>query len=172
DGESIESYYLRFYKMMNEMVRNKLEVATMQGNVQFLQQLQLEWSRSVDDMDEEPDEQELEAHYMYMAKIQEVPTAESRPTFDVEPLEKVQFDDDYNVFTNEIQHSEQPESINDTYVVEKVDSSAIPDSSDMCDNDGKDDQNAKEYEDECVVLANLIANLKLDIDENKTIQKQ
>ncbi|GJU66970.1 hypothetical protein Tco_1253229 [Tanacetum coccineum] len=30
DRESIESYYLRFYKMMNEMVRNQLEVATTQ----------------------------------------------------------------------------------------------------------------------------------------------
>nr|GEU32561.1 hypothetical protein [Tanacetum cinerariifolium] len=30
DGESIESYYSRFYKMMNEMVRNKLKVDTMQ----------------------------------------------------------------------------------------------------------------------------------------------
>ncbi|GJU23660.1 hypothetical protein Tco_1157002 [Tanacetum coccineum] len=47
DGESIESYYSRFYKMMNEMVRNQLEVATMQVNIQFLQQLQLEWSRFV-----------------------------------------------------------------------------------------------------------------------------
>ncbi|GJU70843.1 hypothetical protein Tco_1262248 [Tanacetum coccineum] len=27
-------------------------------------------------------------------------------------------------------------------------------------------------EDECVLLASLIANLKLDVDENKTIQKQ
>ncbi|GKD71469.1 hypothetical protein Tco_1325559, partial [Tanacetum coccineum] len=40
DGESVESYYTRFYKMMNEMVRNKLKVDTMQVNVQFLQQLQ------------------------------------------------------------------------------------------------------------------------------------
>ncbi|GJR40605.1 retrovirus-related pol polyprotein from transposon TNT 1-94 [Tanacetum coccineum] len=30
DGESMESYYSRFYKMMNEMIRNNLEVATMQ----------------------------------------------------------------------------------------------------------------------------------------------
>ncbi|GKA15775.1 hypothetical protein Tco_0695522, partial [Tanacetum coccineum] len=34
-----------FYKMMNEILRNQLEVATMQVNVQFLQQLQPEWSR-------------------------------------------------------------------------------------------------------------------------------
>nr|GEW99991.1 retrovirus-related Pol polyprotein from transposon TNT 1-94 [Tanacetum cinerariifolium] len=47
DGESMESYYCRFHKMMNEMVRNNLTVATMQVNVQFLQQLQPEWSRFV-----------------------------------------------------------------------------------------------------------------------------
>nr|GFB06865.1 Gag-Pol polyprotein [Tanacetum cinerariifolium] len=33
--------------MMNEIVRNQLEVATIQVNVQFLQQLQQEWSRFV-----------------------------------------------------------------------------------------------------------------------------
>ncbi|GJT59731.1 hypothetical protein Tco_1003264 [Tanacetum coccineum] len=47
DGESMESYYSRFYKMMNEMIRNNLTVATMQVNIQFLQQLQPEWSRFV-----------------------------------------------------------------------------------------------------------------------------
>ncbi|GKA84834.1 retrovirus-related pol polyprotein from transposon TNT 1-94 [Tanacetum coccineum] len=55
----------------------------------------------LDDTDEEPNEQELEAYYMYMAKIQEVLTEESGPTFDAEPLEKEQSDDDYNVFANE-----------------------------------------------------------------------
>nr|GEY09677.1 hypothetical protein [Tanacetum cinerariifolium] len=47
DGESIKSYYTRFYKMMNELVRNKLKVDNMHVNVQFLQQLQPEWSRFV-----------------------------------------------------------------------------------------------------------------------------
>ncbi|GJU45035.1 hypothetical protein Tco_1202301 [Tanacetum coccineum] len=47
DGESMKSYYSRFYKMINEMIRNNLTVATMQVNVQFLQQLQPEWSRFV-----------------------------------------------------------------------------------------------------------------------------
>nr|GFD05852.1 hypothetical protein [Tanacetum cinerariifolium] len=44
DGETMESYYTRFYKLMNEMIRNNLTVTTMQVNVQFLQQLQPEWS--------------------------------------------------------------------------------------------------------------------------------
>ncbi|GJS35377.1 hypothetical protein Tco_0533759 [Tanacetum coccineum] len=43
----MESYYTSFYKLMNEMIRNNLTVATMQVNVQFLQQLQPEWSRFV-----------------------------------------------------------------------------------------------------------------------------
>nr|GEZ97798.1 hypothetical protein [Tanacetum cinerariifolium] len=37
---------IRFYKLMNEMIRNNLTVTMMQVNVQFLQQLQPEWSRS------------------------------------------------------------------------------------------------------------------------------
>ncbi|GJS02169.1 retrovirus-related pol polyprotein from transposon TNT 1-94 [Tanacetum coccineum] len=99
--------------------------------------LQAEQSDWLADTDEEIDEQELEAHYSFMAKIQ--------------------------------QHSKQTKSISNTCVVEKVDSNVIPDSPDMCDNDIQTDQNA---EDERAALANLIANLKLDVDKNKKIQKQ
>nr|GEX11910.1 Gag-Pol polyprotein [Tanacetum cinerariifolium] len=42
DGESLESYYSRFYKMMNELVRNQCDVINHQVNVQFLLQLQPE----------------------------------------------------------------------------------------------------------------------------------
>ncbi|GJR07507.1 hypothetical protein Tco_0790159 [Tanacetum coccineum] len=95
-----------------------------------------------------------------------------RPSYDTEPMVEVPYTADYNVFAVETHHSEQPESINNTCVVEKVDSNVIPDSSDMCDNDDQTDQNTEEYNDERVALANLIANLKLDTDENKKIQKQ
>ncbi|GJR15285.1 hypothetical protein Tco_0797937 [Tanacetum coccineum] len=103
--------------------------------------LQAEQSDWLADTYEEIDEQELEAHYSYMVKIQR-------------------------------QHSEQPESISNTCVVEKANSNVIPDSPNMCDNDNQADQNAEACDDERVALANLIANLKLDIDENKKIQKQ
>ncbi|GKE41382.1 hypothetical protein Tco_1468666 [Tanacetum coccineum] len=128
-----------------------------------------EW---LNDIDDESDEQELEVHYMYMAKIQEVLTIDFRPTYNAELLEKVQSDTDYNVFATDRQHSNQPESINDTYVVETVDSNVTPDSSDMCDNEGQVDQNVEELEVEHVLLASLIANFKLDIDKNKNSQKQ
>nr|GFD12302.1 Gag-Pol polyprotein [Tanacetum cinerariifolium] len=53
---------------------------------------QADWK---DDTNDESDDQELEAHYMYMAKIQEVsPDAvNSGPIFDTEPEQKVQNDD-------------------------------------------------------------------------------
>ncbi|GKG07527.1 hypothetical protein Tco_0330496, partial [Tanacetum coccineum] len=130
-------------------------VSPMQVNVQFLQQLQPEWSRFVtvvkavweskdriwtlcqgmqeqaeqgvplraeqadwlEDTDEEIDEQELEAHYSYMAKIQEVSPEESSSTS--QPLEQVQNHDENDVFANVRRHSKKPESINDTYVLEK-----------------------------------------------------
>ncbi|GJW29269.1 hypothetical protein Tco_1486712 [Tanacetum coccineum] len=36
DGESLESYCSRFYKMMNEIVKNQCDVTNHQVNVQFL----------------------------------------------------------------------------------------------------------------------------------------
>ncbi|GJY71279.1 hypothetical protein Tco_0474982 [Tanacetum coccineum] len=85
---------------------------------------------------------------------------------------QVQYNAGYNVFANEIQHSEQLKSTSNTCLVEQDDSNVIPDSPDMCDNDIQNDQNAVECDNKSVALANLIANLKLDVDENKKIQKQ
>ncbi|GKC14146.1 hypothetical protein Tco_1010928 [Tanacetum coccineum] len=130
---------------------------------------QEDWLHNTDD---ELDKPELEAHYMYIEKIQEVPTADSRPTYDSKPLEKVHSDDNYNVFPNERQHFKQPKSINYTYMVETVDSNVTPNSSNMCDNEGHANQNAKNRENERVLLASLIANFKLDLDENKRSQRK
>ncbi|GJV04073.1 hypothetical protein Tco_1337642 [Tanacetum coccineum] len=88
----------------------------------------------MDDTDDEPDDQELEAHYLYMEKIQEVTldvADNSRPIFDTKPLQKVQNDNDnYNVFANDKEHPEQPESVNDTYLEEQGDTNITIDSLD------------------------------------------
>nr|GEV35669.1 retrovirus-related Pol polyprotein from transposon TNT 1-94 [Tanacetum cinerariifolium] len=128
--------------------------------------LQVEQYDWLADTNEEIDEQELEAHYSYMAKIQDVPTAE--PGTNSEPLEQVQNDTGYNVFFNDLQHSEQSKFVSNTCLVETDDSNVIPDSPDMCDDDIQNDQNDVESDNERVALANL----KLDVDENKKIQKQ
>ncbi|GJZ94863.1 retrovirus-related pol polyprotein from transposon TNT 1-94, partial [Tanacetum coccineum] len=133
-------------------------------------QLQAEQSDWLADTDEEIDEQELEAHYSYMAKIQEVPNADSGT--DAEPLEQVQYDTDDNVFANDIQHFEQLNPIPNTCAVVKRGVIVCHSCQGMCDNDIQHDQNDVECDDERVALANLIANLKLDVDENKKIQNQ
>nr|GEX63906.1 high-affinity nitrate transporter 3.1-like [Tanacetum cinerariifolium] len=124
-----------------------------------LQAEQYDW---LADTDEEIDEQELEAHYNYMEKIQEVPIADT--VTDYEPLELVQNDDGYNVFPNDLQHFEQSESISNTCLVKTDDSNVIPNSPDICEDDIHNDQNDVESDDK---LANLIANLKLDTEFEK-----
>nr|GEV67006.1 hypothetical protein [Tanacetum cinerariifolium] len=198
DGETMESYYTRFYKLMNEMIRNNLTVATMQVNVQFLQQLQPEWSREnvgspvvqqsgiqcfnckefghfAKECKNPKRVKDFAYHKEKMllckqAEKGEVPTKDT--CTDSEPLEKVQNDNGYDVFANYLQHSEQSESISNTCIVETDDSNVTPDSPDMCHDDIQNNRNDVECDDERVALANLIANLKLDVDENKKIQKQ
>nr|GEV83083.1 ribonuclease H-like domain-containing protein [Tanacetum cinerariifolium] len=143
------------------VTRNKKTIGNQEERGVSLSAEHDEW---LHDTDEELDKQELEAHYMYMAKIQEVLSIigdDIDPFFDSEPLEKVQFDDEY-----------QPENMKDITLMEKVNSNTTPDSSDMCNDEFKDNQNANDDEDGFVMLLNSIANLKLDTDENKKIQKQ
>nr|GFD53239.1 hypothetical protein [Tanacetum cinerariifolium] len=80
---------------------------------------QADWRDDTDD--DELEDQELEAHYMYMAQLQQVsPDAgDSGPIFDDEPLQKVSNDDYYNVFAIESTHPEQSESALDTYPIEQ-----------------------------------------------------
>nr|GEX88317.1 hypothetical protein [Tanacetum cinerariifolium] len=167
DGESLESYYSRFYKMMNELIKTQCKVTNHQVNVQFCfnynqngkddetskdkeidklmalislsfkkiykptnnnlrtssntsranqdnspkinrsagyenhkignvavarenvgSSVQADWRDDTDD--DELEDQELEAHYMYVAQLQEVsPDAtDYGPIFDDEPLQK------------------------------------------------------------------------------------
>ncbi|GJV19345.1 retrovirus-related pol polyprotein from transposon TNT 1-94 [Tanacetum coccineum] len=129
----------------------------------------------MDDTNDEPADQELEAHYLYMAKIQEVTrdTVDNfGPIFDTEPLQRVQNNNDnYNVFSNDREHPEQPESVNDTYLDEQCGTNITIDSLDMSTNgktvDRDDDDLAKERD----LIASLIEKLKCEIDDSKNYDK-
>nr|GFB52567.1 hypothetical protein [Tanacetum cinerariifolium] len=157
----IAKYFKKIYKSTNNNLRTSSNSKNKNKSEQY------DWLANTD---EEVDEQELEAHYSYMAKIQDVPTADSGTNS--EPVEQVQNNARYNVFANHLQHSEQSESVSNTCLVETDDSNVIPDSPDICKDDIQNDQNDVEIDDERAALANLIANLKLDVDENKKIQNQ
>nr|GEY18334.1 hypothetical protein [Tanacetum cinerariifolium] len=65
DGESLESYYSRFYKMMNELTRNQCKVTNHQVNVQFLLQLQPEWKRFVTLVKQSQELKHVSYHKLY-----------------------------------------------------------------------------------------------------------
>nr|GFC82921.1 hypothetical protein [Tanacetum cinerariifolium] len=86
-----------------------------------------------DDTDDESDDQELEAHYTYMAKLQQVSpdVVDSGPIFDKAPDQKVQNDDHYDVFAIKCQHTEQFESVHNTYLIEQDTQNVYIESEDM-----------------------------------------
>ncbi|GJW33312.1 hypothetical protein Tco_0053344 [Tanacetum coccineum] len=96
----------------------------------------------------------------------------SRPIFDTKPLQKVQNDNDnYNVFANDIDHPEQPESFNDTYLEEQGDTNITIYSLDMSTNEETVDQDDNDLARECDLLASLIEKLKCEIDDRKNHNK-
>ncbi|GJU74043.1 integrase, catalytic region, zinc finger, CCHC-type containing protein, partial [Tanacetum coccineum] len=140
-----------------KMLLCKQEEAGVQLNAE-----QADWK---DDTDDESDDQELEAHYMYMAQLQEVTPDQvdnSGPIFDDEPMHKVQNNNDnYNVFAMENEHPEQPESSNDIYLAEHSDTNITIDSLDICYDRVQDDQDdTDDLDQERDLLASLIQKLK------------
>nr|GEW69627.1 integrase, catalytic region, zinc finger, CCHC-type, peptidase aspartic, catalytic [Tanacetum cinerariifolium] len=120
-----------------KMLLCKQEEAGIQLNAE-----QADWRDDTDD--DELEDQELEAHYIYMAQIQKVSSdaADSGPIFDDEPLQKVSNDDHNNVFSME-------------NIIEEIDQN--------------DDDNDLSRERE--LLASLIEKLKCEIDESKNRNK-
>ncbi|GJW26265.1 hypothetical protein Tco_0040076 [Tanacetum coccineum] len=250
DGESMESYYSRFYKLMNELTRNNLQVTTMQVNVQFLQQLQPEWSRFVTVVKQSKEIDTISYHTLfdilkqYQNEVNDIraeriaksanplalltaaqpysdnyyqapkpqrtnatssstrpsastrhkgkeiakpvtPQSESVSEEDSDP-EQAQRDKDmqknlallakyfkklYKPTNNNLQTSSNSRNKTEDTTPRDI-SNVTPDSSNICNNDNQVDQNAAECVDERAALANLIANLTLDTEENKMILKQ
>ncbi|GJV79757.1 hypothetical protein Tco_1515627 [Tanacetum coccineum] len=108
-------------------------------------QLNAEHTNWRDDSDDETNDQELEAHYMYMAQIQEVTSNDadnSGPIFDTQPFQKEQ--GDTNITINSLDMRTNGETV-----------------------DQDDDDLARERD----LLASLIDKLKCEIDDNKNGNK-
>nr|GEU87152.1 hypothetical protein [Tanacetum cinerariifolium] len=150
-----------------KMLLCKQEEAGFQLNAE-----QADWR---DDTDDESDDQELEAHYMYMAQIQEVTpdaTDNSGPIFNTEPLQKVPNNDHYNMFAIESEPPEQSKSVNDTYPIEKDEHNVIINSLDMSyDREKIDQDDDDDLNNERDLLASLIEKLKCEIDDSKNRNK-
>ncbi|GJV86688.1 hypothetical protein Tco_1530626 [Tanacetum coccineum] len=122
---SLQSISRSLYKTYNKhlrtffKLRNKTEVTHTKGINNDNQSRQFRLSKDYDSCGALGNLLTVSWH----KKIQEVLPEESSST--EQPLEQVQNHDESNVFAIERRHSEQPESINDTYVLEKDDSNEL-----------------------------------------------
>nr|GEY03447.1 hypothetical protein [Tanacetum cinerariifolium] len=137
EDQELEAHYM-YMAQIQEVTPNAADNFGPIFDIEPLQKA--DWK---DDTDDESDDQELEAHYMYMAKIQEVsPNAvDIGPIFDKEPEQKVQNDDQYDVFAIECQHPEQSKSVHKTYLIEQDAHNVIIESEDMNCESEQIDQN-------------------------------
>nr|GEV32586.1 retrovirus-related Pol polyprotein from transposon TNT 1-94 [Tanacetum cinerariifolium] len=111
-----------------------------QEEVEF--QLNAEQADWRDETDDEPEDQELEAHYMYMEKFKSEHPEQSKSVIDTYPIKQ----DEHNVIID---------SLDMRYDREQVD------------QDDDDDDLANEHD----LLATLIEKLKCEIDDSKTRNK-
>ncbi|GJS49975.1 hypothetical protein Tco_0600096 [Tanacetum coccineum] len=94
------------------------------------------------------------------------------PSLILSRCKKVQNDNDnYNVFANDREHPEQPESVNDIYLEEQGDTNITIDSLNMSTNEETVDQDDDDLARERDLLASLIDKLKCEIDDNKNCNK-
>nr|GEU38506.1 hypothetical protein [Tanacetum cinerariifolium] len=198
DGESIESYYHRFSKLMNGFKRNKHFPEKIANNLKSNESIKYKGkeiakpitpsSESASEEDSDPEQAQTDKEMQKNLALTEkyknehqtgqfrnqrtVTVVGARETVGSQIVQQTGIQcfncKEFGHFAKECR---KPKRVKDyTYHKEKI--NVIPDSQNMCDNDIHTDQNAVECDDERVALANLIANLKLKIDENKKIQKQ
>ncbi|GJV93153.1 hypothetical protein Tco_1540966 [Tanacetum coccineum] len=95
---------------------------------------------------------------------------------DKQPMAEVQLSAEHNILANEQQHSEQSESVYDTYLLEKVDRNTTPKSTDMSHRGGEIDQNVDDKKMEIEVLETI--NIELEhsmanlLAENEKLHKE
>ncbi|GJZ34285.1 hypothetical protein Tco_0580102 [Tanacetum coccineum] len=152
DGESMESYYSRFYKLMNELKRNNLQVTTMQVNVQFLQQLKPEWSRRQVILNSSEGHKEMQKNLALLVKY----------------FKKLYKPTNNNLRTS----SNSRNKTEDTTPRYNNQSRQFGNQRTMTVAGARETVGRSKCADERAALANLIANLTLDTEENKTILKQ
>ncbi|GJZ69187.1 hypothetical protein Tco_0632737 [Tanacetum coccineum] len=113
DGESIESYYHRFSKLMNDFKRNKHFLEKMASNLKFLNNLQPEWKRHVTIMHQLKDLNTVDYTQLYdFLKYNQMEVNELR----AERLAKIHdplalIANSHNLYNNPVFHQDQPSPI-------------------------------------------------------------
>ncbi|GJT24409.1 hypothetical protein Tco_0894346 [Tanacetum coccineum] len=98
--------------------------------------------------------------------------ADIGPSYDSDIVSEVHHDTFKNMFTNEIQSHEQPDSISDTYVVNENNSDIISDILNMDPDRGKEEHDYVDYEQQRAFFASLINNLNCDVEKCTKVNRE
>ncbi|GKC19492.1 hypothetical protein Tco_1021642 [Tanacetum coccineum] len=137
NGESNESYYHHFSKLMKDFKRNKHLPEKIVSNLKFLNNLQPEWSRRVELLIAQKEEAGIQVQaeeFELMAAvgdIDEIEETDKVPVYDSDGSAEVhEYDNCYNneifnMFTQEEQYTELLEPISEPHQVQQNDSNVI-----------------------------------------------
>nr|GEV44468.1 Gag-Pol polyprotein [Tanacetum cinerariifolium] len=158
----------RFYKMMNELVKNQCDVTNHQVNVQFLLQLQPEWQRGTgyDNQMIVNDAGARETVGITVSKL--IGGMTLMMNLKIRNWKHIICT--WHNFKSK--HPEQSKSVNDTYSIKQNKHNLIIDSLDMSyDREQIHQDDDDDLANECDLLASLIENLKCEIEDFKIKNK-
>ncbi|GJT53023.1 putative reverse transcriptase domain-containing protein [Tanacetum coccineum] len=179
DGESIESYYHCFSKLMNDFKRNKYFVEKIASNLKFLNNFQPEWSRHVtinvgnqNGLIVVPGiaNQNLNGNG-------NVVTARAEGNANDGSV-KVQHNDNcynnyiFNMFTQEKQHTELLEPIPEPHQVPQNDSNVISEVSSVEQGGGTVEQHPATVEETRAYFESLYNNLAIEVEKVNTVNRK
>nr|GEU81772.1 hypothetical protein [Tanacetum cinerariifolium] len=93
------------------------------------------------------------------------------PSYDSDTVSEIPHDVFENLIVHGIQNHVQPETILDTYVVNKNDSHIISDIPYMDPDRDKEEHDYVDYEQQCAFFASLINNLKYDVEKCNEVNR-
>ncbi|GJZ73078.1 hypothetical protein Tco_0637224 [Tanacetum coccineum] len=121
----------------------------------------------------ESNETESERHVLSSRSGNDTHTddADINSVNDKQPMAEVQLSAEHNILANEQQHSEQSESVYDTYLLEKVDRNTTPESTNMCHGGREIEQNAKKCQVSCPLLDPSFDNMTTEFS-NQSLESK
>ncbi|GKB66958.1 hypothetical protein Tco_0928370 [Tanacetum coccineum] len=142
EGLMICKYFIANTKNDVLLFHDKLiqHMKSLQKSIQERAKHKREYDRRMNDRMMQSKEGKVDSSKALVAGL--VVTESNETESERHPIAKVQLFAEHNIRANEQQHSEQSESVYDTYELEKVDRNTIPKSTDMCHRGGEIDQNA------------------------------
>nr|GEX60984.1 zf-CCHC domain-containing protein/DUF4219 domain-containing protein/UBN2 domain-containing protein [Tanacetum cinerariifolium] len=181
EGESIESYYHRFLKLMNDLKKNKHFPEKIASNLKFLNNLQPKWSQHVTIVHQSKDLHTADYTRLYdFLKYNQKEQAstsgtqtDSAPVYDTNGSAEVHENCDdneiFNMFTQEEQYTELLEPIPESHKVPQNDNDVISEDTSMEQGGETVEQHPANFEKTRSLYESLYQNLAIEVEKVNSV---